>query len=113
MGFRNLQEKLEKSCSFLLSNLYAVISYLALDTNIEKDTWFAAAFDTKSVPRFDVYFEKGISAEGFDPTAVVIVGGLKVDKLESKTNTGIEVYFTEKSCNVPSPPGSLTSVVEI
>ena len=87
-----------------------MISHLALDTNIVKDTWFAAAFDTKSVPRFDVYFEKGISAEGFDPTAVVIVGGIKFGVLASRTNIGTEVYFTEKSCDVPSPSGSVTLV---
>ena len=89
-----------------------MISYLGLDANFEKDILYAEAFDTKAVPRFDVYFEKGISAEGFDPTAVVIVGGLKVGVLASKTNTGIEVNFTEKSCKISNIPRSVTSVVE-
>ena len=90
-----------------------MISSLVLDVNFEKDIWYADAFGTKAVPRFDVYFKKDISAEGFDPTAVVIVGGIKFGVLASRTNIGTEVYFTEKSCNVPSPPGSVTSVVEI
>ena len=91
-----------------------MISYLGLDANFAKDILYAEAFGTKAVPRFDVYFEKGISAEGFDPTAVVIVGGLKVVKtvLASKTNTGIEVYFTEKSCKISNIPRGVTSVVE-
>ena len=93
--------------------VFTVISSLGLDVNFEKDIWYADAFGKKAVPRFDVYFKKGISAEGFDPTAVVIVGGIKFGILASRTNIGTEVYFTEKSCNVPSPPGSVTSVVEI
>ena len=85
-----------------------------MDTIIEKDIWYAEAFDTKAAPRFDVYFEKGISAEGFDPTAVVIVGGLKtkVQATWQLAKPEIEVYFTKKSCKIRNIPGSVTSVVE-
>ena len=81
--------------------------------NFEKDIWYAEAFGRKADLKFEVYFKKDISAEAFDPTAVVIVGGIKFGVLASRTNIGTEVYFTEKSCDVPSPPGSVTLVVKI
>ena len=55
----------------------------------------------------DVYFEKDIVAEAFDPTAIVVVGGVGANfDLFRYPERRVEVFFTEnpRKCKIPSPP---------
>ena len=55
----------------------------------------------------DVYFEKDIVAEAFDPTAIIVVGGVvSTYDLFKNPEQKVEVFFTEnpKQCLIPSPP---------
>ena len=44
----------------------------------------------------DAYFEKDIQVQAFDPTSIIIVGGLP----EEITNSRPEVLFSKKECFV-------------
>ena len=55
----------------------------------------------------DVYFEKDIVAEAFDPTDIVVLGGVvSTFELFKNPEKKVEVFFTEnpRKCKVPSPP---------
>ena len=55
----------------------------------------------------DVYFEKDIVAEAFDPTAIVVVGGVEATfDLFIYPERRVEVFFTEnpRKCKIPGPP---------